>query len=373
MMIMKRRQRVLLVLLSLTLAGVGLLPGQTGTKTATVQLNRPVQPFSKPARVLAMMVSHESLKPSAVDSTRIRELLEGVDRIFAAASNHTFSLESVVVPEPVMLPGDSTDYSLKKVKDLYAVANREVLKKYGSSMDSNSFDVLVYFFPTDTNVEPFGMGRWNSVFGLRYKPAVVNVGGQSNTRPEAIAHEMGHAYLLYGHAASADPKTGEVLKWAGDPYELMGYGLNRNLINPPHLGFAYRYYWGWTSAGEITTVNQPGTHRLDPGKALLLKTSQNTPLWLELITAEQAYADETGGLLVRLDRAGEKGIYHATLDMTPETAFQADLHMKPGQSIVFEGCRITYVKSIPREKSKTPSAEIRIDTMNPGATTSSSR
>ncbi|MFB3906704.1 MAG: family 16 glycoside hydrolase [Acidobacteriota bacterium] len=342
--------------LSLILAGSCLLYGQS------VQLHRAVRPFSAPTRVLAMMVSHESLKPSAVGTEQIRQLMDGTAAIFDSASNRTFKLETVIVPEPVLLPGDCGDYSLKKIQELYAAANRQVLEKYGSQMDPSTFQALIYFFPTDTNAEPFGMGQWNSRFGFRYKPAVVNLGvGGTPLRPEAVAHEFGHAFLTYGHAASADPKTGEVLRWAGDPYDVMGYGLNRSLHNPSHLGFAYRYYWGWVADGEVTTVTRPGTHRLDPGKALLTVTSRNTPVWLELIKAEQAYAGEAGGVLVRLDRANKGGIYHATLDMTPETSFQADLHMKPGQSIVFEGRRITYVKSIPNPASKTPSAEMRIE------------
>ena len=290
--------------------------------------------------------------------------MDGVKEILAAASNRTFTLESVIVPDPVMLPGNLSDYSLSKIKDLYAAANQEVLTKYGDEMDVNRFEMLIYFFPTDTNVEPFGMTQGNSVFGLRYKPACVNVGGGNGTSPVAIAHEIGHAFLLYAHAASANPQTGEVLRWAGDPYEMMGYGLNGNLLVPPHLGLIYRYYWGWASDDEITTVTEPGTHQLDLGRALLLPTNKNHLLWLELITQPIWLTSQTDGLLVRIDGANG-GVYHATLDMTPATEFQADLHMSPGQSIVFEGRKITFIKSIASQGSPNLSAEIKIEASGP--------
>ena len=69
-------------------------------------------------------------------------------------------------------------------------------------------------------------------------------------------------------------------------------------------------------------------------------------------------------MLVRIDGANG-GVYHATLDMTPATEFQADLHMSPGQSIVFEGRKITFVKSIANQGSPTPSAEIKIEASGP--------
>ncbi len=366
---MRRQERSLIVFLCLVFAGACLLCAGSSeaenAKLASISFHRPVNPILGTRRALIMMVSHQSLKPSAFDRAKMQQVMNEVKEIFAVASNRTFSLEAVVLPEPVLLPGECSDYSLKKIRDLHAVANQEVVKKYGNEMDPNKFDAVVYFFPTDTNAEPFGMTRWNSAFGFRYKPAVVNMGPGEAVRPEAIAHEMGHALFLYGHATSANPQTGEVLRWAGDPYEVMGYGLNRNLINPPHLGMAYRHYWGWTSTEEITAVAEPGTFRLDPGRALLLTTEKDSVLWLEVIRAEQAYGEETGGLLVRVDRSDEKGIYHSTLDMTPETEFKADLHVKPGQSMVFEGRTITYVKSIENEKSKTPSAEIKIEGSGP--------
>ncbi len=207
--------------------------------------------------------------------------------------------------------------------------------------------------------EPFA--RWKTTSGSRYTPAVINIGFGLETRPETIVHEIGHGFFQFGHAASADPKTGEVIEWTGDPYDLMGYGLNRNLKAPRHMGITYRYYWGWTSDEEITVVAEPGTARLDPGRALLVLADQNSLLWLEIITAEQAYGDETGGLLVRIDKTNQHNIYHRTLDMTPQTDFQADMHMAPGQSIVFEGRKITYVQSIENEKASTSGAKIRVE------------
>jgi PKD repeat protein len=334
-----------------------------GSQTSTMLPNRAVKPLLGPRRALVMMLSHESLKPSAIGYGKMRQLMDGVKEIFAVASHHTFSLESVIVPEPVLLPGNYSDYDDMPNLDLYAIANKEVLQKYGSEMDSNRFEVLVYFFPTDTNASPFGQTE-QATYGLRYKPAVANIGLGLMTTPEAIAHEIGHGYFFYGHAASGDPQTGEVLKWAGDPYELMGYGVAPIVIplrNPSHIGLIYRYYWGWTTEDEITPVTESGTHQLDPGKALLLSTNKNTPLWLELIRAEQAYGNETGYLLVRADRASQNGIYHTTLDMTPGTNFQPDLYMTPGQSITFEGRKITFVKNIADPGSPTPSAEITIE------------
>ncbi|MFB3902616.1 MAG: PKD domain-containing protein [Acidobacteriota bacterium] len=330
-----------------------------GATLADIPFKRAVKPLWGPRRALVMMVSHESLNPSGIGPAKMRELMDGTNELFGDLSNHTFSLESTIVPDPVLLPGNVGDYHLSKIKDLYAAANQVVLTKYGSEMDANRFDLLVYFFPTDTNSEPFGMGPWNSVFGLRYKPPCVNLGGGNSTTPIAIAHEIGHAMLLYAHAASMDPATGQVLRWAGDVYDLMGYGLNMSLIVPPHLGLIYRYYWGWTKEGDITPVIEPGTYQLDPDKALLFTTDKNHLLWLELITADLAYKGEAGGLLVRVDGANG-GVYHATLDMTPATEFQADLHMKPGQSLVFEGRKITFVRSIPNG-TPTPSAEITIE------------
>ena len=366
---MTKSQTLLTVLLSLMLVltcseyrlARGEPSGLGNSSLAEVSFRRSVKPIQGTKRALVMMVTHESLQPSAVDAERMRKLMEETNEIFSAASRGTFQLESILVSEPVLLPGDCDDYHLSKVQDLYAAANKEVLAKYGSEMDSNTFEVLVYFFPTDTNVEPFGMGKWKSTFGLRYVPAVVNIGTGTGTRPEAIAHEMGHAFFQYAHAGSADPETGEVLKAAGDPYELMGYGLNMNLVNPPHIGMIYRYYWGWADEEEITLVTEPGLFRLDSGKALLIPTDKNTPLWLELVLAEQAYGEETGSLLVRIDGSGGHAIHHRTLDMTPKTHFQADMHMTLGQTVFLEGHRITYVSRTAEGPSGRPGAEIKID------------
>jgi hypothetical protein len=335
--------------------------GPESPSLADLSFRRPVKLMQGAKRALVMMVTHESFEPSAVDTGMMQKLMEETSEIFSTASRNTLHLESIQVPEPVFLPGNSDEYHLSKVRDLYAAANKEVLAKYGKEMDSETFEVWVYFFPTDTNDEPFGMGKWNSTFGLRYVPAVVNIGTGTGTRPEAIAHEMGHAFFEYAHAGSADLETGKVLKPPGDPYELMGYGLNMNLVNPPHVGLIYRYYWGWADEEEITLVTDPGLFQLDSGKALLIITDKNTPLWLELISEEQAYEEETGGLLVRIDGSGGHAIHHRTLDMTPETGFQADMHMVQGQTILFEGCRITYVRRTGEGSSESPGAEIKIE------------
>ncbi len=364
---MKKHQTLLVVPLSLIIAGSCLLYGESSedgnSKLGSVSFHRTLSPLLGTRRALAMLVSHESFKPSAaLTAEKMRQLMEGVKKIYADASNNTFFLEPTVVPEPVLLPGNINDYQVPKVRYgvLHAAANREVVLKYGSEMNPDTFDVVVYFYPTDTNVEPFGVLRFKHTFGLRFKPAVANIGLGQDANPPAIAHEIGHAFFMYAHAASADPKTGELLKWEGDPYEVMGYGLNRNLFPPGHLGITYRYYWGWTKDEEITLVTEPGTFQLDPGRALLVPTNKDDLLWLEIITAEQAYGEETGGLLVRIDKAGEKGISHSTLDMTPSTEYKADLHLTPGQSIDFEGRQITYVKRIEKDGSKTPTAEIKI-------------
>ena len=307
-----------------------------------------------------MMVSHESLKPPAVDAATMQRLMDQVREVFAEASSGRFELESVVLPEPVFLPGEYGLYSITRTQELSAVASREVLKRTRGKWDPEAFDVLIYFYPTDTNTEPFGMS-WKTTSGSRYTPAVLNIGFGMRTRPETIAHEIGHAFFQFGHATSADPKTGEVIEWTGDPYDMMGYGLDQNLKAPRQMGITYRYYWGWTSDEEITVVAEPGTSRRDPGRALLVPTDKNSLLWLEIITAEQAYGDETGGLLVRIDKTNQHNIYHRTLDMTPQTDFQADMHLAPGQSIVLEGRKITYVKSLENENSRTPGAEIKIE------------
>ncbi|MFB3903148.1 MAG: hypothetical protein ACE15E_06820 [Acidobacteriota bacterium] len=364
---MKRKQTLLVIPLALILAGSCLVYGESSedgnSKLGHVSFHRPLTPLLGTKRVLAMLVSHESLKPSAaLTAEKMRALIEGVKKIYADASNNTVFLEPTVVPEPVLLPGNISDYQVPKVPYgiLHAAANREVVAKYGSELDPDTFDAVVYFYPTDTNVEPFGVLRFKHTFGLRFKPAVANIGLGQDANPPAIAHEIGHALFMYAHAASADPKTGELLKGEGDPYEVMGYGLNRNLFPAGHLSMAYRYYWGWTKAEEITIVTEPGTFSLEPGRALLVPTNKDNLLWLEIIRAEQAYGDETGGLLVHIDKAGEKGISHSTLDMTPATEYKADLHMTPGQSISFEAREITYVKRIEKSGSKTPSAEIKI-------------
>ncbi len=369
---MKKHLTFLIVPLSVIL-GSGLLYGGSSedgdSKLASVPFHRPLSPLTGTRRALAMLVSHESFKPSAaLTAEKMRELMEGVKKIYAQASHGTFTLEPTVVPAPVLLPGNSDDYQVPKVKYgvLHAAANKEVLLKYGNKMNPDTFDVVVYFYPTDTNVEPFGVLRFKHTFGLRFKPAVANIGLGQDANPAAIAHEIGHGLFMYAHAASADPKTGEVLKGEGDPYEVMGYGLNRNLFPPSNLGITYRYYWGWTKAEEITLVTEPGTFQLDPGRALLVCTNKDNPLWLEIIRAEQAYGEETGGLLVRVDRSGEKGISHSTLDMTPSTEYKADLHLTPGQSIEFEGRQITYVQRNEKDGSRTPSAEIKIEVSGSG-------
>ena len=331
-----------------------------GSDLESIACPRQVSPVSAIRRALVMMISHESLEAPAVDAVTMQGLMDQVRELFAAASGGRFELESVVLPEPVFLPGEYSDYSITRTQELSAVASQEVLKRNHGQWDPEAFDVLIYFYPTDTNTEPFGMS-WKTTSGSRYTPPVVNLGFGMRIRPETIAHEIGHAFFQFGHATSADPKTGEVIQSTGDPYDLMGYGLNQNLEAPPHMGFTYRYYWGWTSDEEITVVAEPGTARLDPGRALLVPTDKDSLLWLEIITAEQAYKEEAGGLLIRIDKTNQHNIYHRTVDLTPETDFQADMHLAPGQSIVVEGRRITYVESIENENSGPPCAEIRIE------------
>lgn len=349
-------------LLLFTCASGGLLFGKHavhGSRLDSVSFPRSPASISTTKRALVLVLTHESLRPSAIDSKLMNRVMEQVRQTFVGLSHGAFVLESVILESPLVLPGEYTQYSVSRTKELSDAASEAILKTYRGTVDPSTFDILIYFYPTDTNAAPFDM-TWKRTSGSRYTPAVLNIGFGMRTRSETIVHEIGHALLLFGHAGSADPKTGETLEPTGDPYELMGYGWNRNLYNPTDLGMVYRYYWGWADKDDIQVVLEPDTVRLEPGKALLVMTGKGTLLWLEIIRAEQAYAGETGGLLVRIDKSTPRNIAHMTLDMTPDTTFSADLHLDPGRSVDFEGRHITYLRRIEEEHGVTPAAEIRI-------------
>ena len=314
----------------------------------SIQFARAVKPASGTKQALVLMVSHASLRPSGIGPETMQRMVDEGGGIFNRASGGSFRLQNTVLPEPVLLPGDPEGYSVTRTKELSAAVQQEILKRDGPPVDPASFDILIYFYPTDTNREPFG-ASWKTTSGSRFTPAVLNIGTGLETRAETIAHEIGHAFFDFGHAGSAHPRTGEVIEHTADPYDLMGYGLDRLLENPADMGMTYRYYVGWAGKDEITVA-----------RALLVPTGHHL-LWLTLITARQAYADETGGLLIRIDKTNRHNISHQTLDLTPETVFEADLHLAPGRSIVFDGRTINYVRTLEIEGSSTPAAEIRIE------------